>query len=106
VLQTVAKRPYSYVVPANLFPADVVVTDADGKVVHRVADLPLRDNIPTPFDAVAPGPRSVQWRADAPSTLVWVEAQDGGDPRTAAEVRDRVFTLAAPFMRRAGPWST
>ncbi|HVL42332.1 MAG TPA: prolyl oligopeptidase family serine peptidase, partial [Brevundimonas sp.] len=97
VLQTKVKRPYSYVVPAGLFPADVVVTDLDGQVVHRVADLPLRDNIPTPFDAVAPGPRSVQWRADAPATLVWAETQDGGDPRTPAEVRDRVFTLAAPF---------
>jgi len=97
VLQTKVKRPYSYVVPAGLFPADVVVTDLNGQVVHRVADLPLRDNIPTPFDAVAPGPRSVQWRADAPATLVWAEAQDGGDPRTPAEVRDRVFTLAAPF---------
>ncbi len=101
VLQTTARRPYSYVVPAALFPADVVVTDLQGRVVHRVADLPLRDNIPTPFDAVAPGPRSVQWRADAPATLVWTEAQDGGDPRTPAEVRDRVFMLAAPF--NAGP---
>ena len=26
-------------------------------------------------NAVAPGPRSVQWRADAPATLVWAEAQ-------------------------------
>ena len=97
VLQTTARRPFSYVVPANLFPADVVVTDLNGTVVHRVAALPLRDNIPTPFDAVSPGPRSVQWRADAPSTLAWTEAQDGGDPRTPAEIRDRVFTLAAPF---------
>ena len=97
VLQTTARRPFSYVVPANLFPADVVVTDLNGAVVHRVADLPLRDDIPTPFDAVSPGPRSVQWRADAPSTLAWTEAQDGGDPRTPAEIRDRVFTLAAPF---------
>ena len=97
LLQTTAKRPFSYVVPAALFPADVVVTDLQGRVVHRVADLPLRDNVPTPFDAVAPGPRSVQWRADAPATLVWTEAQDGGDPRTPAEVRDRVFSLAAPF---------
>ena len=103
VLQTTAKRPYSYVVPANLFPADVVVTDLNGRIVHRVADLPLRDNIPTPFDAVAPGPRSVQWRSDAPATLVWTEAQDGGDPRTPAEVRDRVFTLAAPFSAQPTP---
>lgn len=97
VLRTVAKRPYSYVVPAGLFPAEVDVIDLQGRRVHQVADLPLRDNVPTPFDAVAPGPRSVQWRADAPATLAWVEAQDGGDPRNEAAVRDRVFTLAAPF---------
>ncbi|MBX9614508.1 MAG: prolyl oligopeptidase family serine peptidase [Caulobacteraceae bacterium] len=97
MLRTVAKRPFSYVVPASLFPADVVVTDLNGTVVHTVADLPLRDNIPPPFDAVAPGPRAAQWRADSPATLVWVEAQDGGDPRTAAEIRDRVLMLDAPF---------
>lgn len=97
LLKTTVKRPYSYVVPARLFPTEVVVTDLQGRVVHRVADLPLRDDIPTAFDATAPGPRSVQWRADAPSTLVWAEAQDDGDPRTPAEVRDRVFMLAAPF---------
>ncbi len=100
ILQTRVKKPYSYVVPASLFPSDIVVTDLNGREAHRVADLPLRDNVPTPFDAVAPGPRSVQWRADADATLVWTEAQDGGDPRNAAEVRDRVFMLRAPFNDR------
>ena len=100
ILQTRVKKPYSYVVPASLFPADVIISDLNGREVHRVADLPLRDNVPTPFDAVAPGPRSAQWRADADATLVWVEAQDGGDPRNAAEVRDRVFMLPAPFNDR------
>lgn len=100
VLTTTVKRPYSYVVPAGLFPSEIKVIDLQGRAVHQVADLPLRDNVPTPFDAVAPGPRSVQWRADAPATLVWTEAQDGGDPRTPAEVRDRVFMLAAPFTGR------
>ncbi|MFC5387849.1 prolyl oligopeptidase family serine peptidase [Brevundimonas bullata] len=100
ILQTRVKKPYSYIVPASLFPADVIITDLNGREVHRVADLPLRDNVPTPFDAVAPGPRSAQWRADADATLVWVEAQDGGDPRNAAEVRDRVFMLPAPFNDR------
>ncbi|MEN5146259.1 S9 family peptidase [Brevundimonas diminuta] len=100
ILQTRVKKPYSYVVPASLFPSDVIVTDMNGRQVHRVADLPLRDNVPTPFDAVAPGPRAVQWRADADATLVWAEAQDGGDPRNPAEVRDRVFMLRAPFNDR------
>ncbi len=100
ILQTRVKKPYSYVVPASLFPSDIIVTDLNGREAYRVADLPLRDNVPTPFDAVAPGPRSVQWRADADATLVWTEAQDGGDPRNAAEVRDRVFMLRAPFNDR------
>ncbi|WP_312128068.1 prolyl oligopeptidase family serine peptidase [Brevundimonas sp.] len=97
ILQTRVKKPYSYVVPARLFPTEVVVTDLNGRTVHQVADLPLRDNIPTSFDAVATGPRSVSWRSDADATLVWAEAQDGGDPRNPAEVRDRVFMLQAPF---------
>ena len=97
ILQTRLKRPFSYIVPAALFPADVVITDLDGKVVHTVAALPLRDDIPPPFDSVAKGPRSVQWRDDKPSTLAWVEALDGGDPRKDVPVRDRVFMLDAPF---------
>jgi dipeptidyl aminopeptidase/acylaminoacyl peptidase len=52
---------------------------------------------------VAPGPRSVNWRADAPATLVWVEALDGGDPRKAAEKRDRLFALSAPFTAQPTP---
>lgn len=103
VLRTAVKRPYSYVVPAGLFPTEITVQDLQGREVHRVADLPLRDNIPTPFDAVAPGPRSVQWRSDAPATLAWVEARDGGDPRVEAEVRDRVFLQAAPFTAAPTP---
>ena len=43
------------------------------------------------------GVRSVSWRADAPATLVWAEAQDGGDPRKKVAVHDSVFALAAPF---------
>ncbi len=97
ILQQRAKRPYSYAVPAQLFAQDVIVTDLNGRIVRRVADLPLRDDVPPPFDAVPPGPRQVEWRADAPATLFWVEAQDGGDPRREAAVRDRSLMLAAPF---------
>ena len=97
ILQNRVKRPFSYNVPAALFPTEVVVTDLTGRSVHRVADLPLRDDVPPQFDAVPPGPRSAQWRADKPATLVWVEAQDGGDTRRAAAVRDRLFALDAPF---------
>lgn len=103
ILTTAIQRPYSYIVPASLFPATVRVIDRQGRTVHEVARLPLRDTIPSRFDAVATGPRAVQWRSDADATLVWVEAQDGGDPRSSAEVRDRVLMLDAPF---SGPART
>ncbi|MFQ5421974.1 MAG: alpha/beta hydrolase family protein, partial [Anaerolineae bacterium] len=37
------------------------------------------------------------WRSDAPATLYWAEAQDGGNPRKKAEIRDHIYTLSAPF---------
>jgi dipeptidyl aminopeptidase/acylaminoacyl peptidase len=92
------RRPYSYAVTAGGFPQQTAVWDArTGRSLRVVADLPLADNLPPHFDAVREGPRSVSWRSDVPATLVWTEAQDGGDPRRAAPVRDRVFVLSAPF---------
>jgi dipeptidyl aminopeptidase/acylaminoacyl peptidase len=84
-------------VPISAFPRVIEVLDRQGRFVHRVASLPLVEGLPTGNDAVATGPRMVSWRADAPATLVWAEAQDGGDPNVDAPVRDAVLTLAAPF---------
>jgi hypothetical protein len=90
-------QPFSYVVPWSRFPTTIEVRDASGRVVHTVADLPLRDAVPPDFDAVAPGARSVGWQQGTAATLVWAEALDGGDSRTEAEHRDRVLRLEAPF---------
>ena len=90
-------EPFSYLVPAYRFPRSIEVWDTEGKLVRQIADLPLAEEVPLGFDAVATGPRSVAWRADAPATLTWVEAQDGGDPAREVDVRDIVLTLAAPF---------
>ncbi len=90
-------RPYSYRVPAFRFPRAIEVWDRSGRVAHRLADLPLQEEVPVTFDSVPTGPRNVQWRADVPATLAWVEALDGGDARAEAADRDRVFALAAPF---------
>ena len=91
------KRPYSYVVPARAFPTEIAVLDMTGKVAKQIADRPLADDVPSPFDAVVKGPRNVEWRADAPATLLWAEAQDGGDPRNKVEVHDRLVLQDAPF---------
>jgi dipeptidyl aminopeptidase/acylaminoacyl peptidase len=90
-------RPFSYVVPASRFPTKTEIWSVGGKLVQRVADLPLADEVPIDFSAVRTGRREIDWRADAPATLAWVEALDGGDPRKPAELRDRVFLSAAPF---------
>jgi dipeptidyl aminopeptidase/acylaminoacyl peptidase len=97
LLVTRIKRPYSYLVGAGSFPADVLVLDARGQTVRRMAELPLAENLPPAFDAVIPGPRDFEWRSDAPATLSWTEAQDGGDPRRNVPVHDRVYVLDAPF---------
>ncbi|MFL6197089.1 MAG: S9 family peptidase [Thermoanaerobaculia bacterium] len=96
LVQTV-HRPFSYLVTAERFPRKVEVWDLDGKVVRTVADLPLQEEVPISFDSVAAGPRAVSWREDAPATVFWVEALDGGDGRKEAAERERAFALAAPF---------
>lgn len=89
--------PYSYLVPYYRFPRTVEVWDPEGNRVAEIADVPLQETVPTTFGSVPTGPRSVGWRSDAPATLAWVEAQDGGDASVEAEVRDRVFALSKPF---------
>lgn len=91
------KRPYSYVLPAAFFPTEIAVSTIAGDAVRTIVDRPLADDLPVDFDAAVKGPRDVEWRSDAPATLVWAEAQDGGDPKAAVPFHDRLFAQAAPF---------
>ncbi|WP_374359558.1 prolyl oligopeptidase family serine peptidase [Pseudoduganella danionis] len=100
ILSQCVTRPYSYLVPASNFGERIEVLNLAGAVLHTVADLPLEEGLPPGNDAVSAGVRNVGWRADAAATLVWVEAQDGGDPARAVAdgVRDVVYLHAAPFV--------
>jgi dipeptidyl aminopeptidase/acylaminoacyl peptidase len=97
LLVSTQRPPFSYVVPRQYFPTRTEVWGMDGRAMKTVADRALVENVPWGGDAVLPGPRSVGWRADAPATLAWVEALDGGNPNAKAALRDKVVTLAAPF---------
>ena len=91
------KKPYSYVVPLNRFPSTLTILSIQGRPIRTLAELPLQDAVPVDFDAVPTGPRSLSWRAGVPAVLTWVEALDGGDPKTSASKRDRLLALGAPF---------
>ena len=98
------ERPYSYIVESSSFPHRIEVRDltglAPGNVVHTVAKLPLEEGLPPGNDSVSNGVRDVSWRADAPATLVWAQALDGGDQAIVVEFRDSVLVQAAPFTEK------
>jgi dipeptidyl aminopeptidase/acylaminoacyl peptidase len=97
LLVEMVRRPFSYLVPEARFPRRFEIWTKDGKPVRTVADLPLMDAVILDRDAAPEGPRNLAWRADQPATLSWVEAQDKGNPRVEAAIRDRLLALAAPF---------
>lgn len=90
-------RPFSYLVPWQRFPRRTEVWDLNGTVVKVLFDAGLQEKVPRSADGTIEGPRSIFWRGDAPATLGWVEAQDGGNPAAPAKVRDRILLLAPPF---------
>ena len=90
-----ARRPYSWLVPYQNFPATVEVWDRQGGAVKQIAQLPVADTVPN--GGVLPGPRSFQWQPLAPATVVWAEALDNGDPKAKVPHRDKVMTMSAPF---------
>ena len=97
LLTSAIHTPYSYVVPMGRFPLATDLWTMEGAKVRTVHDKPMAVEQSTAFDAVDAGPRGIAWRADAPATLAWIEAMDGGDPARPMTQRDRVITLDAPF---------
>jgi dipeptidyl aminopeptidase/acylaminoacyl peptidase len=95
LLVTTIHKPFSYLHAASAFPKEIEVWDLTGKMLHKVASLPLEDKVP--INGVMTGPRNVQWRASDPATLLWVEALDKGDLKNQVPFRDKLVALKAPF---------
>ena len=89
------RRPYSYLVPVYRFPQEVEVWNLSDHEVHKIASLPLAENVP--IGGVPEGPRNIRWRPGGTHTLVWTEALDGGDPKAEVDHRDRLVMLEPPF---------
>jgi len=97
ILTKTLKQPFSYLVPYSRFPTEVAIYLMNGEKLKTIIDIPLTDYIPSAFNAVEKTPRGHAWRADAAASLYWVEALDGGDPKQAAEFRDKLVQLLPPF---------
>lgn len=97
LMLTTLKRPYSYIVPLSRFPMTTVVYNQAMQPVKTVNEVPLTEVMPKGFSSVRTGKRSMSWRDDAPATLFYVEALDGGDPAKKVEFRDALYTWEAPF---------
>ena len=89
------QRPFSFRVPCGYFARRAEIWTAAGKLVTVIADLPVSDEVPRM--GVPTGPRQVGWDERAPARVLWTEARDGGDPVVAAEHRDAIMALSAPF---------
>jgi dipeptidyl aminopeptidase/acylaminoacyl peptidase len=104
LLVETVQRPYSYQVPLDVFPSRTEVWNLNGKVLREIRNTHLAEEAPSARDAVLPGIRIVDWRPDAPATLVMVEALDKGNPRNTVPKRDQVSLLSAPFTGAAAPF--
>lgn len=94
LLTTKVHKPFSYLLPAMMFPRVLEVLDLQGANVHTIASLPAAEKVP--IEGVPSGPRSPFWKPTEPNTVLWTEALDGGDTRAKAEFRDRILQLKIP----------
>jgi dipeptidyl aminopeptidase/acylaminoacyl peptidase len=96
MLITREHRPFSYLHPAAEFPKEIEIWSQTGAMVHKVASVPT-PKVASRGGGVQPGPRQFRWMPNEPSSLMYVEALDGGNPREKVPHRDRLLALAAPF---------
>ncbi|MHC4299935.1 MAG: S9 family peptidase, partial [Planctomycetota bacterium] len=85
--------PWSHEVAWWRFATKTEVWNDKGKLIANIASLPVADEVPT--HGVPEGPRGISWRDNAPHTLLWVEALDGGNPIAEVPHRDRLMRLDA-----------
>ena len=103
VMVTTVEKPFSYIVQLNRFPQVTKVYTKQGALVKEVNNVPLIEIQPKGFSSTRVGKRSMDWRADKPASLYYVEALDGGDQSVNVEFRDMLYTWDAPFNNEPKP---
>ena len=88
-------KPWSLLVPASRFSRSIEVWTHTGETV-TFASRPIADTVP--IGGVPRGPRQHHWHPFAPATVIWVEAQDEGNPSNTVDHRDIILSREAPFV--------
>jgi dipeptidyl aminopeptidase/acylaminoacyl peptidase len=97
IMVTNIERPFSYLVTYTRFPSESIIYDVKGTKIKTVNEVALDEVRPKGFMSTRTGKRNMTWRDDQPSTLVWTEALDNGDPDVKVAYRDAVYEVNAPF---------
>ncbi|MFD2570737.1 prolyl oligopeptidase family serine peptidase [Spirosoma soli] len=97
ILIETVHTPFSYLVPVYRFPRKTEVYAISGSLVKTLNDGPLQESVPYSPDGAPSGPREFNWRDDAPASVYYTVAQDNGDPKVKADIRDKVYLTEAPF---------
>ena len=87
--------PFSYQVGWNDFARQVDLLDANGAVLRDLGRIKLREDVNV--GGVVTGPRQFWASPLTDGAVYWVDALDGGDPRSKAAQRDRLVRLDAPY---------
>ncbi len=88
-------KPWSLLVPASRFSRSIEVWTHTGETV-TFASRPIADTVP--IGGVPRGPRQHHWHPIAPATVIWLEAQDEGNPSNTVDHRDIILSREAPFV--------
>ncbi len=97
LLVTTIHRPYSFIVPMDMFPTRSSVYDLDGNLIKIIYDKPLFEGRPKGSSSTFPGMRLINWRADKPASLYYAIALDNGNQAVKVDFRDEIFSWDAPF---------
>jgi dipeptidyl aminopeptidase/acylaminoacyl peptidase len=92
-------QPFSYQVDWEGFGRTVELRFAEGRVLRTLAPIKLKEGVPV--DGVVTGPRSYWGSPQSDAAVYWVEALDGGDPRSKVPHRDRLMRLDPPYQGEA-----
>ncbi|MFM8766960.1 MAG: hypothetical protein ACKOD9_04035, partial [Rubrivivax sp.] len=88
--------PFSYQVEWDDFARLVQLLDASsGRVLRDLPGVRLKEGVPV--QGVVTGARQFWSSPHGDGAVFWVEALDGGDPRTRVPHRDRVLRLDPPY---------